>query len=158
MLDATSDNVPSFITKKWVEVHDQSGSTQDRYKPSKQIRFKASMLRSYLCDFSEAYIAVKGKVTAIFNPRKDDYDNNDFPDNLFPDRAFPEERTAEEITSARNAARINAVNTANDAANDKRNLIKGSSFTKYSPFTNCISKINDVQIVNAKDLDVVMPK
>ena len=40
LLDTTSDKVPRFITKKWIEVHDQSGSTEDRYKPSNQIRFK----------------------------------------------------------------------------------------------------------------------
>ena len=34
-LDTTSDNVPRFITKKWIDVHDQSGSAEDRYKPSK---------------------------------------------------------------------------------------------------------------------------
>ena len=45
-----------------MEVHDQSGSAGDRYKPSKQIRFKASMLRSYLCGFSDAYIVVKGDI------------------------------------------------------------------------------------------------
>ena len=49
-----------FITKKWVEVHDQSGSADDRYKPNKQIRFKTSMLRSDLCDY--AYIVVKGDI------------------------------------------------------------------------------------------------
>ena len=44
-LGTTRDNVPRFITKKWIEVHDQSGSAEDRYKPSKQVRFKTSMLR-----------------------------------------------------------------------------------------------------------------
>ena len=39
------------------------------------------MLRSDLCDFSNAYISVKGKVTANFNSRKV-YANNDFPDEL----------------------------------------------------------------------------
>ena len=63
LLDTTSDNVPRFITKKWVEVHDQSGSAEDRYKPSKQIRFKTSMLRSDLCNYSDAYIVVKGDLT-----------------------------------------------------------------------------------------------
>ena len=65
MLDTTSDNIPRFITKKWVEVYDQSGSAEDRYKPSKQIRFKTSMLRSDLCDFSDAYIIVKGKLLLV---------------------------------------------------------------------------------------------
>ena len=51
LLGTTSDNVPRFITKKWIEVHDQSGNAEDRYSPSKQIRFKTSMLRSDLCDF-----------------------------------------------------------------------------------------------------------
>ena len=35
VLVTKSDEVPRFITKKWVEVHDQSGSADDRYKPNK---------------------------------------------------------------------------------------------------------------------------
>ena len=54
---------PRFITKHWVEVHDQSGSADDRYKPCKQIRFKTSMLRSDLCDYFDAYIVVKRDIT-----------------------------------------------------------------------------------------------
>ena len=61
LLSTTSDNVPRFITKKWVEVHDQSGN--DRYNPSKQIRFKTSMLRSDLFDFSDACIFGKRTIT-----------------------------------------------------------------------------------------------
>ena len=63
LLDTTSDNILRFITKKWLEVHDESGSAEDRNKPSKQIRFKRSMLRSDLYDFSDAYIVVKGTIT-----------------------------------------------------------------------------------------------
>ena len=66
-LETTSDNLPRFVTKKWVEVYDQSGSAEDRYKPSKQIRFKTSMLRSDLCDFSDAYIVVKGDIVLTKN-------------------------------------------------------------------------------------------
>ena len=73
LLDATSDNVPRFITKKWVEVHDQSSSAEEKYKPSKQIRFKTSMLRSDLCDYSDAYIVVKGTIT-VTDPNKANYD------------------------------------------------------------------------------------
>ena len=47
-LCTTPDEVPRFITKKLMEVHDQSGNAEDRYKPSKQIRFKAPMLRSVM--------------------------------------------------------------------------------------------------------------
>ena len=63
LLGTKIDEVPRSITKKWVEVHDQSGSADDRYKPNKQRTFKKSMLRSDLCDFSDAYIVVKGEVT-----------------------------------------------------------------------------------------------
>ena len=56
--------MPRFVTKKWVKVvDDQSGSAVDRYKPSIQIRFKTSMLRSDLFDFSDAYIVVNGTIT-----------------------------------------------------------------------------------------------
>ena len=58
-LGTALDEVPRFITKKWIEVHDQSGNAEDRYKPSKQIRYKTSMLRSDLRDFSDAYNVIK---------------------------------------------------------------------------------------------------
>ena len=64
------DKVPRFITKKWIEVHDQSG---ERYNTNKQIRFKTSMLRSDLCDFSDSYIVVKGKIT-VANQDNNAYD------------------------------------------------------------------------------------
>ena len=72
-LDTTLDEIPRFITKKWVKVYDHSGSADDRYKPNKQIRFKTSMLRSDLCDYSDAHIVVKGKIT-VKNPNNDEYD------------------------------------------------------------------------------------
>ena len=48
-----------LLLKKWVKVYDQSGSADDRYKPNKQIKFKTSMLRSNLRDYSDAYIVLK---------------------------------------------------------------------------------------------------
>ena len=72
LLGTTSDSVPRFITKKWIEVHDQSGNAEDRYKPSEQRRFKTSMLRSDLCGFSDAYIVVKGTIT-VTNPNDANY-------------------------------------------------------------------------------------
>ena len=73
LLGTMIDEIPRFITKKWVEVHDQSGSANDRYKPNKQIRFKTSMLRSDLCDYSDAYIVVKGTIT-VTDPNNANYD------------------------------------------------------------------------------------
>ena len=63
LLDITSDNASRFINKKWIEVHDQSGNTEDTYKTSKELRLKTWMLWSDLCGYSDAYIVVKGDVT-----------------------------------------------------------------------------------------------
>ena len=61
-LDTTSDDkdLPRFVTKKWIEVYDQS---EKNYSPNKEIRIKMSMLRSNLCNFSDAYIVVEGDIT-----------------------------------------------------------------------------------------------
>ena len=73
LLGLTFDEVPRFITKKWAKVHDQPGSADDRYKTCKQIRFKTSMLRSNLCDYSDAYIVVEGTIT-VTDPNNANYD------------------------------------------------------------------------------------
>ena len=64
LLGSTLDKVTRFITKKWIKVYDQSGGT---YSTNKQIRFKKSMLISDLCDYSDTYILVKGKITVSAN-------------------------------------------------------------------------------------------
>ena len=58
------DEVTMFITKNWIEVQSQSGST---YNTTNPIRFKTSMLRSDLCDYSDAYVWVKGTIS-VTNP------------------------------------------------------------------------------------------
>ena len=52
-----------LLLKQLIEAHDQLGNAEDRYKPSKQIRFKISMLQSDLRDFNDAYIVVKETIT-----------------------------------------------------------------------------------------------
>ena len=61
-LDTTPDDkdLARFVTKKWIEVYDQS---EKNYSANKEIRIKTSMLRSDLCDFSDVYIVVKGDIT-----------------------------------------------------------------------------------------------
>ena len=99
------DNVSKFFTKKWIEVHDQSGGS---YSINKQMRFKISMLQSDLCDYSGVYIVVKGIIT-------------------------------------------------HTGANNKDGKNRSLALKNNVPFINCISKINNVLIGNAEDLDIVMP-
>ena len=109
LIEDTSNQPSKFRTKNWVEINDESRGT---YNVNSQIKFKTTMLKSSLCDYSDTYILVKGTITV----------NN---------------------TAAADAA----VNNAN----------KKVIFKNCAPFTNCISKINNTQIDNAKDIDIVMP-
>ena len=65
-LDATSDykDLPRFVTRKWIEIYDQ---LEKNYNPNKEIRIKTSLLRSDLCDFSDAYIVIEGNII-VTNP------------------------------------------------------------------------------------------
>ena len=57
MLDNAPNQQYKFKTKDWVKINNESrGKT---YNEGKQIRFITSMLRSSLCDYSDAYILVK---------------------------------------------------------------------------------------------------
>ena len=40
LLGNIPDKIPKFFAEKCIEVYHQSGNVNDRYKPSKQIRFK----------------------------------------------------------------------------------------------------------------------
>ena len=64
LLDTTSNDkdLPRFVTKKWLEVYDQS---EENYDVNKEIRIKASMLRPDLCGYSDAYIVVKETITVL---------------------------------------------------------------------------------------------
>ena len=70
------------------------------------------MLRSSLCDYSDAYILVKETITIAPVPPP----------------------------------------AANPNNNDKEVVFKN-----FAPFTDCISKINNTQINNAKYIDLIMP-
>ena len=101
------------------------------YSPNKEIRNKASVLRSDLRNFSDAYIVVKGNIIVD----KKTFIANDFnvPNNT--------------------AAKATVTSTANDNAFGQKKLI----FKNNAPIINCISKVNGVQTDNAEDLDVLMP-
>ena len=51
--------VSKFETKKMVEENDLSSG---QYSVSKNTRYETSMLKSDLCDYSDAYIVVKGTI------------------------------------------------------------------------------------------------
>ena len=60
LLDNASNKPSKFRAKNWVETNDESRGT---YSVNRQINFKTSMLRSSLCDYSDAYILAKGNIS-----------------------------------------------------------------------------------------------
>ena len=60
LLKDASHKPSTFKTRSWVEInHDIRGA----YPPNKQATFKIAMLRSSLCDYSDAHIFVKGNIS-----------------------------------------------------------------------------------------------
>ena len=109
VLDNAWNQPSKFRTKNWVEINDES---RGGYNVNSQIELKTTMLKSSLCDGSDAYILVEGAIT------------------------------------------IDDTSPAGAAAN---NTIKKVIFKNCAPFPNCISKINNTQVDNAKDVVLVMP-
>ena len=73
MIDGTPNQPCKFRTKYWVEVNDESRGT---YNVNNQIKFKTTMLKSSLCDFSDAYILVKGTIAVNSTGAVDAEGNN----------------------------------------------------------------------------------
>ena len=55
-----SNQPTKFWTKNWVEINDD---VHGMYKENSQIKFKTSMVKSILCDYSDAYILASGTIT-----------------------------------------------------------------------------------------------
>ena len=60
LIDDTPNQPSKFRTRNLVEINDESRGT---YNVNSQIKFKTTMLKSSLCDYSDVYILVKGKIT-----------------------------------------------------------------------------------------------
>ena len=107
-----NEDLPKYVTKKWIEVYDQS---QGNYDVNNEIRIKTSMLRSDLCYFSDAYIVVK-------------------EDIIVTKKTF----TADDIEALNNtAANSTATNNANNKAFREKKLV----FKNNAPFINVFQKL-----------------
>ena len=60
LLDNTPNQLSKFRTKNWIEINYKS---RGAYNTNSDIRFKTTMLKSSLCDYSDACILVKGRIT-----------------------------------------------------------------------------------------------
>ena len=60
LIDETPNQLSKFRTRNWVEINDKSRGT---YNVNSQIKFKTTMLKSSLCDYSDACILVNGAIS-----------------------------------------------------------------------------------------------
>ena len=58
--DNTLNQASKFRTRNWIEINDESRAV---YDVNSQIKFKTTMLKYNLCDYSDAYILVKGTIS-----------------------------------------------------------------------------------------------
>ena len=73
LLSNTQLNQLNLEQKNWIEINDESRGTCNT---NNQIRFKTSMLRSSLIDYSDVYTLVKGTITVANTAAADANANN----------------------------------------------------------------------------------
>ena len=73
LIDDASNQPSKFRTKNWVEINYELRGT---YSVNSQIKFKTTMLKSSLCDYSGAYILAKGTITVNNTTSADANANN----------------------------------------------------------------------------------
>ena len=107
--DNESEQLSKFVTREYVEVNSLLNTDNE----NKSIRFKTPTLRSNLCDYSDAYLLVKGTIT------------------------------------------VNGI--VNGAENEILRRNRPLILKNNAPFVSCMTKINNVFIEDADDLDIIMP-
>ena len=71
LLDSESEKFCKFVTREYVKVN----SLYDTCNENKSIRFKTPMLRSNLCDYSDAYILINSTITVTATGVNNDANN-----------------------------------------------------------------------------------
>ena len=107
MLDKYIKQWSKFRTKKWVDLNDESRETCNT---NSQIKFKTTIVKSSLCDYSDAYILVKGTI-AIPNTAVADVDASNANEKVIFKNCAPFINCISEInnTQADNAKDIGIV-------------------------------------------------
>ena len=133
LIDDASNQPSKFRTKNWVEINDESRAT---YNVNSQIKFKTTMLKSSLCDYSDAYILVRGTIT-VHNTAAADADANNTNKKVILTSCAPLTNCISEINNAQ------VDNTKdNDIVISMYNLIEYSDdYSKHLEVCGTIVKI-----------------
>ena len=80
LIDDTSNQPSKIRTRNWVEINDES---RGAFNINSQIKFKTIMLKSSLCDYSDAYILVTGTISVNNTAAEGAAANNDDKQVIF---------------------------------------------------------------------------
>ena len=154
LLNDTSKKSSKFRTRNWVEINDDISAV---YSPNKQIRFKTAMLRSSLCDYSDAYILVKGNISVSNNAGAGAAANNIGKKVIFKNCAsFTNCISKINNTQIDNAEYIDIVMLMYNLIEYSNNFSKTSGslwqYCKEIPAVNNAGNIVDFDNANATDL------
>ena len=151
MFDSASNKPSKFRTGNWVEINDDIRSA---CSPNKQIRFKTAMLRSSLCDYSDAYILVKGNIS-VNNTTAADADANNTNKKVIFKNCAPFTDCKINNTQVDNAKDIDIVMPMYNLIEYSDNYSKTSEslrqYCKEIPAVNNAGNIVDFNGVNATD-------
>ena len=65
LLNDSDNESPKFATRKWYTINDQNnGQYGEGNENDSTIKFETKVIKSNLCDYSDAYILVTGNITA----------------------------------------------------------------------------------------------
>ena len=65
LLSDASNEFPKFSTRKWYVINDQNNTDNgEGNEASTTVKFETKVIKSSLCDYSDAYILVTGNITA----------------------------------------------------------------------------------------------
>ena len=117
LIDDASNQPSKFRTNNWVQINDESRGT---HNVNSQIKFKTTMLKSSLCDYSDAYILVKGTI-AVNNTAAADVDANNTNKKVIFKNCAPFTNCISDIN-----------NTQVDNANDIDNVMPVYNLIEYS--------------------------
>ena len=69
LLSDSSNEESKFAAEKWYVIDSQT--TKGKYKQGDTIKFETKTIKSSLCDYSDAFILVAGKITVNANKNTD---------------------------------------------------------------------------------------
>ena len=153
LIENASNQPSKFRRRNWVEINDES---RGAYNVNSQIKFKTTMLKSSLCDYSDAYILVKGTINVNNTAAQGAAANNDDKNVIFKNCApFTNCRSEVNNTQIDNAKDIDIVMPMYNLIEYSDNYAKTTGslwkYCKDMPARDANNEITEFRVNNTTD-------